>query len=125
MNIKYLKYAVEIAKSGSINKAAEQLYIAQPNLTRAIKELEKELSITIFDRNAKGMTLTPDGEKLIQYGKRILKEIDDVEELANFYHDTVFVAMGELRASADEIETLVGEKYWPYPTYGELLFYVK
>lgn len=81
MNIKYLKYAVEIAKSGSINKAAEQLYIAQPNLTRAIKELEKELSIIIFDRNAKGMTLTPDGEKLIQYGKRILKEIDDVEEL--------------------------------------------
>ena len=81
MNIKYLKYAVEIAKSGSINKAAEQLYIAQPNLTRAIKELEKELSIIIFDRNAKGMTLTPDGEKLIQYGKRILKEIDDVEDL--------------------------------------------
>ena len=53
------------------------------------------------------------------------KDIDDVEALANYYHDTVFVAMGELRASADEIETLVGEKYWPYPTYGQLLFYVK
>ena len=53
------------------------------------------------------------------------RDIDDVEALANFYHDTVFVAMGELRASADEIETLVGEKYWPYPTYGQLLFYVK
>ena len=52
-------------------------------------------------------------------------EIEDVQELANFYHDTVFVAMGELRAAADEIETLVGEKYWPYPTYGALLFYVK
>ncbi|MBQ8966335.1 glutamine synthetase III [Ruminococcus sp.] len=53
------------------------------------------------------------------------REIDDVEALANYYHDTVFVAMGELRAAADEIETLVGEKYWPYPTYGQLLFYVK
>ena len=53
------------------------------------------------------------------------REIEDFQELANYYHDTVFVAMGELRASADEIETLVGEKYWPYPTYGELLFYVK
>ena len=53
------------------------------------------------------------------------REIEDVQELANYYHDTVFVAMGELRAVADEIETLVGEKYWPYPTYGELLFYVK
>ena len=50
--------------------------------------------------------------------------IEDVSELATFYHDVVFTAMGELRAVADEIETLVGEKYWPYPTYGKLLFYV-
>ncbi|MGN0624223.1 MAG: glutamine synthetase III [Oscillospiraceae bacterium] len=52
-------------------------------------------------------------------------DIEDVQELANYYHDVVFADMGELRASADEIETLVGEKYWPYPTYGQLLFYVK
>ena len=51
-------------------------------------------------------------------------KITDVEELANFYHDNVFAAMTELRASADGIESLVGAKYWPYPTYGELLFYV-
>ena len=51
-------------------------------------------------------------------------KITDVEELANFYHDNVFAAMAELRASADGIESLVGAKYWPYPTYGELLFYV-
>ncbi|MDE6148784.1 MAG: glutamine synthetase III [Ruminococcus sp.] len=51
-------------------------------------------------------------------------EIDDIQELATYYHDVVFTAMGELRAAADEIETLVGEKYWPYPTYGKLLFYV-
>ena len=43
---------------------------------------------------------------------------------ANGYHGRVFTAMGERRAYADEIETLVGEKYWPYPTYGSLLFYV-
>ncbi len=52
-------------------------------------------------------------------------DITDVGEAADYYHDTVFTAMGELRAVADEIETLVGEKYWPYPTYGQLLFYVK
>ena len=51
-------------------------------------------------------------------------EIEDIQELATYYHDVVFATMGELRASADEIETLVGEKYWPYPTYGKLLFYV-
>ncbi len=52
------------------------------------------------------------------------REIEDIQELANYYHDVVFTAMGVLRASADEIETLVGEKYWPYPTYGKMLFYV-
>jgi len=46
-----------------------------------------------------------------------------VQELATYYHDSVLSAMNDLRATADEIETLVGEKYWPYPTYGALLFY--
>lgn len=53
MNIQYLKYAVEVARIGSISRAAEELYIAQPNLSRAIKELEKDLGITIFDRNSR------------------------------------------------------------------------
>ena len=49
MNILHLKYAVEVAKAGSLSKAAEELYIAQPNLSRAIKEFEKELErITIY-----------------------------------------------------------------------------
>ena len=56
MNIVYLRYAVAVAKAGSLNKAAEELFIAQPNLSRAIKELEKELGIVIFDRNSKGIT---------------------------------------------------------------------
>ena len=81
MNIIYLKYAVEVARIGSLSKAAEALYVAQPNLSRAIKELEKELGITIFDRNSKGMSLTPDGEKLIQYGKKILQQIDEVQNM--------------------------------------------
>ncbi|MDO5125574.1 MAG: glutamine synthetase III [Ruminococcus sp.] len=51
-------------------------------------------------------------------------DICDLQVLANYYHDVVFTAMGELRTIADEIETLVGEKYWPYPTYGKMLFYV-
>ncbi len=51
-------------------------------------------------------------------------EISDIEKQANCYHDNVFTVMGELRSYADEIETLVGEKYWPYPTYGKMLFYV-
>ncbi len=80
MNIVYLKYAVTVAKAGSLTKAAEELFVAQPNLSRAIKELEKDLGITIFDRNSKGIRLTSDGEKLVSDGKRILKEIDEMEE---------------------------------------------
>ena len=61
MNILHMKYAYEVAKTGSINKASEMLLIAQPNLSRSIKELEADLGITIFDRSAKGMKLTPEG----------------------------------------------------------------
>jgi len=50
-------------------------------------------------------------------------DIKDVHKQATYYHDSVLSAMNDLRATADEIETLVGEKYWPYPTYGALLFY--
>ena len=81
MNILYLKYAVEVADSGSMNKAADKLYVAQPNLSRAIKELERELGITVFERTKKGMTLTPDGERLIAYGRDVLRRIDEVENV--------------------------------------------
>lgn len=81
MNILYLKYAIEVAKAGSINKAAENLYIAQPNLSRAIKELESSLGITIFERTSKGMTLTPDGDRLLQYSKSVLKQLDQIEDM--------------------------------------------
>ena len=71
MNILHMKYAVEISKTGSINKAAEVLYVAQPNLSRAIKELEADLGITIFDRSAKGMVPTIEGREFLSYAKQI------------------------------------------------------
>ena len=81
MNILHMKYAVEVARLGSLSKAAETLLIAQPNISRSIKELEGDLGIVIFNRSAKGMTLTPDGEEFIHYAKSILKQIDEVEML--------------------------------------------
>ena len=81
MNLAHLKYAVEVANTGSINKAAENLFIGQPNLSRAIKELESSLNITIFTRSVKGMELTPEGEIFIKYAKSILKQVDDVESM--------------------------------------------
>ncbi|MBQ8600197.1 MAG: LysR family transcriptional regulator [Clostridia bacterium] len=81
MNILHMKYAVEVAKAGSLNKASENLYVALPNVSRSIKELEADLGIAIFDRSAKGVTLTPEGEEFIGYAKSILKQIEQVEEL--------------------------------------------
>ena len=79
MNILHMKYAVEVARLGSLNKAAETLLIAQPNISRSIKELEADLGISIFLRSAKGMELTPEGEEFINYAKSILRQIDEVE----------------------------------------------
>lgn len=79
-----MKYAVEVAKSGSLNKASEVLLIAQPNLSRSIKDLEGELGIIIFDRTSRGMILTPDGEEFINYAKGILSQIEQVEK---YYKD--------------------------------------
>ena len=81
LNILHMKYAVEVAKLGSLNKASESLLIAQPNISRSIKELEADLGITIFNRSAKGMELTPEGEEFINYAQNILKQIDEVDKI--------------------------------------------
>ena len=61
-NILHLKYAVEVEKTGSISKAAENLYIAQPHLSKAIRELEGSLGAAIFNRTSKGVVPTKKGE---------------------------------------------------------------
>lgn len=84
MNILHLKYAVEVAKTRSISKAAENLYMGQPNLSRAIKELEESLGITIFRRTTKGISITPDGEEFLQYARQIVQKVNEVEQI---YHN--------------------------------------
>lgn len=80
MNLLHMKYAVEVAETGSINRAAERLMIGQPNLSRAIKDLEASLGIKIFERSAKGMSLTSEGETFLDHAKSILEQVDEVEE---------------------------------------------
>ena len=80
MNLLHMKYAVEVANTGSINKASEKLLVAQPNLSRCIKELEADLGITIFARTPQGMHLTPDGEEFIRYAELALQRIDEIEK---------------------------------------------
>lgn len=81
MNTLHFKYAVEIEKTRSITQAAENLYMAQPNLSKAIKELESTLGITIFRRTSKGVIPTDQGLKFLEYAKQILIQIDNMEAI--------------------------------------------
>ena len=80
MTIQQLNYCITIAKNKSLNKAAEELYITQPSLTSSVKELEKELGITIFHRSSKGVTLTTDGEEFLAYARLIWQQYESVME---------------------------------------------
>ena len=71
MTLQQLKYAITISETGSLNKAAEALYISQPSLTTAIQELEKEIGIRIFNRSGRGVTLTNDGTEFILYARQV------------------------------------------------------
>ncbi len=81
MNLLHLKYAVEVEKTASITKAAENLYMGQPSLSRAIRELEDSLGIQIFKRTPKGIFPTSKGEEFLGYAKKILSQVEAVENL--------------------------------------------
>ena len=70
MTLQQMRYLVEIAKSGSINKAAKALYISQPSLSKAIARLESELGIAIFRREGRTVRFTADGEELLRYARQ-------------------------------------------------------
>lgn len=76
MTLQQLHYAIIISEVGSLNKASEILYVAQPSLTSAIKELEKELGIVIFYRSGKGVTLTNDGVEFIAYARQLYQQYE-------------------------------------------------
>ncbi len=80
MTIQQLNYVITISEKGSLNKAAEVLYVTQPSLTSAVRELEKELGITLFNRGGKGVTLTNDGAEFIQYARQVVNQYDRLLE---------------------------------------------
>ena len=77
----HIKYAVEVANTRSMSKAAENLYTSQPNLSRAIKALESELKIKIFKRSSKGIEVTIDGEEFLLYAKNALAQVKKIESI--------------------------------------------
>ena len=81
MNISHLRYAVEVEKTGSITRAAENLYMGQPNLSKAIKELENAVGITLFKRNYHGVSPTAKGKVFLDQAREVLSKIQDMESM--------------------------------------------
>ncbi len=80
MTLQQLRYVITIANTGSMHTAAESLFITQPNLSKAIKDLEEELEIIIFNRTNKGVLLTDEGLKFLSYARQVLEQVDLLEE---------------------------------------------
>lgn len=80
MTLTQLRYVAKVAECGSITEAARQLYISQPSLSSAVRELEAELGIVIFNRSARGISLTPDGSEFLSYARQILEQTELVEQ---------------------------------------------
>lgn len=85
MNIQQLRYVVEVDRTRSITEAAENLFMGQPNLSRAIKELETELGLQLFQRSTRGISTTQAGEEFIYYAKGVLSQFDELS--ARYHHD--------------------------------------
>lgn len=92
MTLQQLKYAVTAADKGTMSEAANLLFIAQPSLTNSIKELEKELGITIFHRTNKGIIISNEGNEFLGYARQVLQQMNMLEEkyIDNGNHKQIF-----------------------------------
>lgn len=80
MTLQQLRYVIKIIETGSMTKAAEELYLSQPSLSKAVAELEKEMGITIFYRGSKGVFLSEEGSRFLSYARQVVSQADLLEE---------------------------------------------
>ena len=80
MTLQQLKYIVTVAETGNITEAANRLFISQPSLTNAVRELENEMQVTIFNRTNKGVVVTNEGDVFLSYARQILEQVGLLEE---------------------------------------------
>lgn len=111
MNVQQLRYVVAVANNGSFREAAKKLFVSQPTLSYAIKELESELSITLFDRTNKGTQLTHEGEDFFDYAQELLGQFERLEQrymspkdkaqelsIASQHYDFLSIVLGKIIA---------------------------
>ncbi|BBH19540.1 LysR family transcriptional regulator [Paenibacillus baekrokdamisoli] len=79
MTLQQLKYVIEVANRGSINEAAKRLFISQPSLSNAIRDLEEEMQIAIFERSNKGISLSKEGVEFLSYARQVIEQAELLE----------------------------------------------
>jgi len=80
VTLQQLKYAITIADCNSMNKAAQALFISQPSLSAAIRDLENEIGITIYKRTNRGITITPEGEEFLGYARQVAEQYELINQ---------------------------------------------
>ena len=99
MEIRHIHYFIAVAENLSFTKAAQQLMIAQPPLSRQIKDLEDELGAALFDRSPHGLHITPEGEAFLEYALRIMdlvkKSKEHIAEMSRGLQGTLYIASVE------------------------------
>ncbi len=80
MKLQQLRYIVEVASCGNVTEAARRLFVSQPSVTAAVRDLEREMGITVFDRTSKGMVTTTEGQTFLGYARQVLEQADLLEE---------------------------------------------
>lgn len=79
VTLQQLKYVIEVANRGSINEAAKRLFISQPSLSNAIKDLEEEMQLPIFERSNKGISLSKEGIEFLSYARQVVEQAELLE----------------------------------------------
>lgn len=99
MELRHIRYFMAVADEKNFTRAAEKLMIAQPPLSRQIKDLEEELDCSLFERGSHGIKLTSEGELFYQYSKQILELVDrsteDVKDIKEGLQGTLYIASVE------------------------------
>jgi DNA-binding transcriptional LysR family regulator len=87
MRIQQLKYIIKIVETGSMNEASKHLFVTQPSLSNAVRELEEEMGIKIFTRSTRGITLTSDGAEFLSYARQIVEQTELLEERYKYHRE--------------------------------------
>lgn len=114
MNLSQVEVIVEIAKAGSISKAAQHMFISQPGVSKILQRFEEEVGTQIFERVSTGIRLTPMGRRFVNNAQDIIDQVDKLEELFNKKSVTVFMELNVASMSYHFMQHMLSELYLKY-----------